>query len=156
MGIHRGGGQLIPTARRVFYASQLVAQPRFQEPIFLVEIQCPEDAVGGIYQCLSTRRGIVIGEEPISGTPLVNVKAHLPSPSPSDSPRLSVPPLPDVPSPSVSSTIGRNSREILLPKVPESWSSSRALERERDSRLRFPPSITSLINSEQYRPSLLQ
>merc|ERR1711957_983785 len=68
--IHRGGGQLIPTARHVFYASQLVAQPRFQEPIFLVEIQCPEDAVGGIYQCLSTRRGIVIGEEPISGTPL--------------------------------------------------------------------------------------
>jgi elongation factor 2 len=27
--IHRGGGQLIPTARRVFYASQLVAAPRF-------------------------------------------------------------------------------------------------------------------------------
>merc|ERR1711957_442528 len=76
--IHRGGGQLIPTARRVFYASQLVAQPRFQEPIFLVEIQCPEDAVGGINQCLSTRRGIVIGEEPISGTPLVNMKAYLP------------------------------------------------------------------------------
>merc|ERR1712160_67313 len=31
-----------------------------------------------IYQCLSTRRGIVIGEEPISGTPLVNMKAYLP------------------------------------------------------------------------------
>merc|ERR1712166_1017496 len=76
--IHRGGGQLIHTARRVFYASQLLAEPRFQEPIFLVEIQCPEDAVGGIYQCLSTRRGIVIGEEPISGTPLVMMKAYLP------------------------------------------------------------------------------
>merc|ERR1712166_889849 len=76
--IHRGGGQVIPTARRVFYASALTASPRFQEPIFLVEIQCPEDTVGGIYNCLSTRRGIVIGEEPISGTPLVNMKAHLP------------------------------------------------------------------------------
>jgi elongation factor 2 len=76
--IHRGGGQLIPTARRVMYASQLLATPRFQEPIFLVEIQCPEDAVGGIYQCLSTRRGIVIGEEPIAGTPLVMMKAYLP------------------------------------------------------------------------------
>merc|ERR1711937_955812 len=76
--IHRGGGQVIPTARRVMYASQLVATPRFQEPIFLVEIQCPEDAVGGIYQCLSTRRGIVIGEEPIAGTPLVTMKAYLP------------------------------------------------------------------------------
>jgi len=76
--IHRGGGQIVPTARRVFYASQLTAQPRFVEPIFLVEIQCPDDAVGGIYQCLSQRRGIVTGEEPISGTPLVNMKAFLP------------------------------------------------------------------------------
>jgi elongation factor 2 len=76
--IHRGGGQIIPTARRVFYASVLTASPKFQEPIFLVEIQCPEDCVGGIYNCLSTRRGVVIGEEPISGTPLVNMKAHLP------------------------------------------------------------------------------
>merc|ERR1712194_827550 len=76
--IHRGGGQIIPTARRAMYASQLLATPRFQEPIFLVEIQCPEEAVGGIYQCLSTRRGIVIGEEPIAGTPLVNMKAYLP------------------------------------------------------------------------------
>jgi elongation factor 2 len=76
--IHRGGGQVIPTARRVFYASVLTASPRFQEPIFLVEIQCPNDTVGGIYNCLATRRGIVIGEEPISGTPLVNMKAHLP------------------------------------------------------------------------------
>jgi len=76
--IHRGGGQIIPTARRVFYASVLTASPRFQEPIFLVEIQCPNDTVGGIYNCLATRRGIVIGEEPISGTPLVNMKAYLP------------------------------------------------------------------------------
>ena len=76
--IHRGGGQIVPTARRVFYASQLTAQPRFQEPIFLVEIQCPDDAVGGIYQCLSQRRGIVSEEDPVAGTPLVNMKAFLP------------------------------------------------------------------------------
>ena len=76
--IHRGGGQIIPAGRRVFYGCQLTAEPRFQEPVFLVEIQCPDDAVGGIYQCLSQRRGIVIGEEPISGTPLVNMKAYLP------------------------------------------------------------------------------
>ena len=62
--IHRGGGQIVPTARRVFYASQLTASPRFQEPVFLVEIQCPDDAVGGIYQCLSQRRGIVNEEDP--------------------------------------------------------------------------------------------
>lgn len=76
--IHRGGGQIIPTARRVFYASVLTATPRFQEPIFLCEIQTPDDAMGGIYQCLSQRRGIVIGEEPVQGTPLVIVKSYLP------------------------------------------------------------------------------
>ena len=76
--IHRGGGQIVPTARRVLYASQLTAAPRFQEPIFLVEIQCPDDAVGGIYQCLSQRRGIVHAEDPVQGTPLVNIKAYLP------------------------------------------------------------------------------
>merc|ERR1711929_53394 len=47
--IHRGGGQIIPTARRVFYACMLTATPRFQEPIFLVDIQAPENALGGIY-----------------------------------------------------------------------------------------------------------
>ncbi len=76
--IHRGGGQITPTARRVFFACELTAKPRFQEPIFLVEIQCPDDAVGGIYGCLAQRRGIVQGEEPISGTPLVMIKAFLP------------------------------------------------------------------------------
>jgi elongation factor 2 len=76
--IHRGGGQITPTARRVFFAAELTATPRFQEPIFLVEIQCPDDAVGGIYQCLAQRRGLVIGEEPIAGTPLVMIKSYLP------------------------------------------------------------------------------
>jgi len=76
--MHRGGGQLIPAARRVFYAAQLTAQPRFQEPIYLCEIQTPEDAVGAIYSTIGHRRGIVIGAEPIPGTPLVMVQAHLP------------------------------------------------------------------------------
>ena len=76
--IHRGGGQIIPTARRVMYASELTAQPAFQEPVFLVEIQAPDDCVGGIYQTLTQRRGIVIGEEPVAGTPLVQMKAYLP------------------------------------------------------------------------------
>ena len=37
--IHRGGGQIIPTARRVIYASVLTAEPRLFEPVYLVEIQ---------------------------------------------------------------------------------------------------------------------
>ncbi|KAJ8130098.1 hypothetical protein O1611_g3532 [Lasiodiplodia mahajangana] len=36
--IHRGGGQIIPTARRVLYAAALLAEPALQEPVFLVEI----------------------------------------------------------------------------------------------------------------------
>ena len=76
--IHRGGGQIIPTARRCMYACELTASPKLQEPIFLVEIQSPSDALGGIYQTLTQRRGMVIGEEPINGTPLVIVRAYLP------------------------------------------------------------------------------
>lgn len=37
--IHRGGGQIIPTARRVLYACELTAKPRLMEPVYLVEIQ---------------------------------------------------------------------------------------------------------------------
>lgn len=76
--IHRGGGQIIPTARRVFYAAQLTAGPRLMEPIFLVEIQCPQAVVGGIYAVMNKRRGQIIEEQQRSGTPLTNVKAHLP------------------------------------------------------------------------------
>jgi len=76
--IHRGGNQIIPTARRVIYASQLTAKPRLMEPIYLVEITCPESAVGGIYSTLNKRRGHVISEEPREGTPMMNVKANLP------------------------------------------------------------------------------
>ena len=37
--IHRGGGQIIPTARRVLYASMLTAEPRLMEPVYQCEIQ---------------------------------------------------------------------------------------------------------------------
>jgi elongation factor 2 len=76
--IHRGGGQIIPTMRRVTYASMLLAQPAIQEPVFLVEIQCPENAIGGIYSVLNKKRGQVVSEEQRPGTPLFTVKAYLP------------------------------------------------------------------------------
>ncbi|VDP16999.1 unnamed protein product [Soboliphyme baturini] len=76
--IHRGGGQIIPTARRCLYASILTAQPRLLEPIYLVEIQCPEAAVGGIYGVLNRRRGHVFEESQVAGTPMFIVKAYLP------------------------------------------------------------------------------
>jgi len=76
--VHRGGGQVIPTARRVFYAAHLTAQPRLMEPIFLVEITCPQTAMGGIYGVMNKRRGQIVEEVQRQGTPLVNVKCHLP------------------------------------------------------------------------------
>ncbi|KAJ7464063.1 P-loop containing nucleoside triphosphate hydrolase protein [Mycena latifolia] len=76
--IHRGGGQIIPTMRRAIYAASLLAQPTLQEPVFLVEIQCPSNAIGGVYSCLSTRRAQVFSEEQRVGTTMFTIKAYLP------------------------------------------------------------------------------
>jgi len=76
--IHRGGGQIIPTARRCFYACVLTAEPRLMEPVYLVEIQCPQESTGGIYSCLNRRRGHIFEENQVAGTPMVYVKAYLP------------------------------------------------------------------------------
>jgi len=76
--IHRGGGQVIPTSRRVMYAAELTAGPRLMEPVYLVEIQCPENAIGGVYSVLNQKRGIVFEEVQRPGTPIYNIKAYLP------------------------------------------------------------------------------
>lgn len=76
--IHRGGGQVIPTARRVLYAATLLAEPALQEPVFLVEIQVNESTMGGVYGVLTRRRGHVFHEEQRPGTPLFTIKAYLP------------------------------------------------------------------------------
>merc|ERR1719240_1388877 len=76
--IHRGAGQLMPPMRRACFAAEMMAQPTLQEPVFLVEITCPQEAMSGVYACLNLRRGCVFEENPREGTPLVQVKAHLP------------------------------------------------------------------------------
>ncbi|KAI9684394.1 MAG: Elongation factor 2 [Trizodia sp. TS-e1964] len=76
--IHRGTGQVMPTARRVLLAATLLANPGLLEPVFLVEIQVPEQAMGGIYGVLTRRRGHVFAEEQRPGTPLFTVKGWLP------------------------------------------------------------------------------
>merc|ERR1711959_83835 len=76
--IHRGAGQIMPPCRRVCFASLMTAKPTLQEPIFLVEITCPQDATSGIYSTLNIRRGIVFEENQREGTPLVQCKAYLP------------------------------------------------------------------------------
>jgi elongation factor 2 len=76
--IHRGGGQIIPTLRRVCYASQLTAKPTLQEPIFLCEITCPAAAMGGVYTVLNQRRGRVTDDEVRPGTDMHVIKGYLP------------------------------------------------------------------------------
>ena len=49
-----------------------------ENSLTLVEIQCPENAIGGIYSCLNKRRGQVFSEEQRPGTPMFTVKAFLP------------------------------------------------------------------------------
>jgi len=76
--IHRGAGQIMPPTRRACFAAEMTAKPTLQEPIFLVEITCPQEAMSGVYQCMNLRRGCVFEENPREGTPLIQVKAHLP------------------------------------------------------------------------------
>ncbi|XP_020109365.1 110 kDa U5 small nuclear ribonucleoprotein component CLO-like isoform X2 [Ananas comosus] len=76
--LHRGGGQIIPTARRVVYSAFLMANPRLMEPVYYVEIQTPIDCVSAIYTVLSRRRGHVTADVPKPGTPIYIVKAFLP------------------------------------------------------------------------------
>jgi elongation factor 2 len=57
--IHRGGGQIIPAARKAFYASQLAAEPRLVEPFYLAEIQTTELTLGGVNNVVNKRRGVI-------------------------------------------------------------------------------------------------
>ncbi|KAJ1619367.1 ribosomal protein S5 domain 2-type protein, partial [Pavlovales sp. CCMP2436] len=77
--IHRGGGQLIPTARRVAYSAFLTASPRLLEPILAVELTAPADCVPAVYTVLARRRGHVVSDAPRAGTPLYVMRAFLPA-----------------------------------------------------------------------------
>lgn len=76
--IHRGMGQVSPCARRVTYAGVYLANPTLLEPVFLVNITCPQPIVGSIYNVMSMRRGQVFDEgEGLAGG-VANMKAWLP------------------------------------------------------------------------------
>jgi U5 small nuclear ribonucleoprotein component len=76
--IFRGGGQIIPTARRACYSSFLMASPRLMEPMYSCNILCTPDAVSSIYTVLARRRGHVLTDGTVAGTPLYTVKGLLP------------------------------------------------------------------------------
>ncbi len=171
--IHRGGGQIMPTARRLYYALQIAAQPTLLEPIFSCDITAPSDCMGGVYQSLNQRRGQVVEEIQISGTPLNLVPFYLfRLKLISLSLNLSVSPvcweetLKEKLSLSAFSTIGRPLRDfLLLTKKLQSW--SWASEREKDSRKNSlfwrtiwtkcdVNKILSLLNTNLYERLLLK
>jgi elongation factor 2 len=76
--IHRGMGQISPTSRRVTYAGIYLANPCLLEPVFLVNITCPNSIVGSIYNVLSIRRGNVFDEGESMAGGVANMKAYLP------------------------------------------------------------------------------
>ena len=76
--IYRGSGQIIPTTRRALYSSFLLASPRLMEPLYTVSMLGPANSVATLYTVLSRRRGHVLSDGPISGTPLFSVRGLLP------------------------------------------------------------------------------
>ncbi|KAI6251551.1 Pre-mRNA-splicing factor cwf10 [Erysiphe necator] len=76
--IFRGGGQIIPTARRACYSSFLMGSPRLLEPIYSCSMTGPADSVTSLYTVLSRRRGHVLSDGPIGGTPLYRVNGLIP------------------------------------------------------------------------------
>merc|ERR1711971_858582 len=76
--IHRGAGQLMPCAKRVFSACQLSSSPKLLEPMFLVDITVPQSAHSGVFNTLNTKRGEIEKIEDRVGTPLSQIQAYLP------------------------------------------------------------------------------
>jgi len=76
--IHRGMGQIMPTARRVCFAALMTGQPGLLEPVYLCNISVPQDAMGNVYGVLTKRRGHVFSEEQRPGTPQMTLLAYLP------------------------------------------------------------------------------
>ncbi|KAF2675426.1 U5 small nuclear ribonucleoprotein component [Microthyrium microscopicum] len=76
--ILRGGGQIIPTARRACYSSFLMAAPRLLEPVYAASMVGSADAVASMYTVLARRRGHVLSDGPVAGTPLYRVQGLIP------------------------------------------------------------------------------
>jgi len=76
--IHRGAGQLMPCAKRVFCACQLSSSPKLLEPMFLLDITVPQSAQSGVFNTLNQARGEIEKIEDRIGTPLSQIQAYLP------------------------------------------------------------------------------
>ena len=76
--VFRSTGQLVPTARRLCYSAFLTASPRLMEPVLTCFIQCPKNFIEIAIGLLAKRRGHVVQQEAMSGTPSHMLHALLP------------------------------------------------------------------------------
>ena len=76
--IHRGAGQIMPCAKKVFFATQIASFPKIMEPMYLVDITVPKLATSGVHNTLNTKRGEIEKIEDRVGTPLTQMQAFLP------------------------------------------------------------------------------
>jgi small GTP-binding protein len=76
--IHRGGGQIIPTARRALLAAQLRAHARLMEPVYLVEVSVPETETKGVNSTINKKRDAVINDTITDACRQCQMKCFLP------------------------------------------------------------------------------
>jgi 116 kDa U5 small nuclear ribonucleoprotein component len=74
----RSAAQLIPAARRVAYSSMLTASARLLEPVYLIEVTCPQPSMAAVYTIIQRRRGQPLSDGPIAGTPLFSFRGFVP------------------------------------------------------------------------------
>ncbi|KAJ2642612.1 Elongation factor 2 [Coemansia sp. RSA 1694] len=56
----------------------MLAQPSLQEPIYIVDVQCPREVASKVYSVFTRRRGHVFEENQQPGIPLCSLKGYLP------------------------------------------------------------------------------
>ncbi|KAG2732920.1 hypothetical protein G9P44_003910 [Scheffersomyces stipitis] len=76
--IHRSGTQIIPMTRKACYAGFLTATSRLMEPIYSVTVVCTHSAKALVSKLLDGRRGNIIKDWPVPGTPLFELEGHVP------------------------------------------------------------------------------
>lgn len=72
-----GSTQVLPTVRRCLYASLLKSKPTIMEPVYNVDILCPESVIGQVYSVITGRRGDIYNDEIKIGD-MHSIKAYLP------------------------------------------------------------------------------
>lgn len=76
--IGRSPAQIIPAARRAAYSSILTASPRLLEPVYLIEVTCPQPNLAAVYTVVQRRRGTPLSDGPVPGTSLFCFRGLVP------------------------------------------------------------------------------